>query len=130
MLSRGQSHGSYGSTSPFSMVAGETGLLPIIWLGIALHGPIYTFMIVAGRIFVDRRVSSKLRGQAQALYSLLTINVAGILGSFFFEIVYQRTVAMPSENWAGLWIAMAVFAMIPLIYFWVGGRKTQAVSKS
>ena len=105
-------------------LAGETGFLPIIWLGIALHGPIYTFMIVAGRIFVDRRVSSRLRGQAQALYSLLTINVAGILGSFFFEIVYQRTVAMPSENWAGLWIAMAVFAMIPLIYFWVGGRKT------
>ncbi len=105
-------------------LAGETGFLPIIWLGIALHGPIYTFMIVAGRIFVDRRVSSRLRGQAQALYSLLTINVAGILGSFFFEIVYQRTVAMPSENWAGLWITMAVFALIPLIYFWVGGRKT------
>lgn len=107
-------------------LAGATGLLPIIWLGIALHGPIYAFMFIAGRIFIDRQVSSELRGQAQALYSLLTINVAGILGSVFFEIVYQRTVAMPSENWAGLWIVMAVFAMIPLIYFYVGGRKVKA----
>lgn len=106
-------------------LAGTSGLLPVIWLGIALHGPIYAFMFVAGRIFLDREVLPKLRGQAQALYSLLTINVAGILGSLFFEIVYQRTVAMPSESWTGLWIAMAVFAMIPLIYYYVGSSKTQ-----
>ena len=108
--------------SRFGLLAlsGATGLLPIIWLGIALHGPIYTFMTVAGRIFIDRNISSKLRGQAQALYSLMTINVAGILGSIFCEIVYRHTVAAPSENWAGFWIAMAVFAMIPLLYFFFG----------
>lgn len=98
-------------------LSGVTGLLPIIWLGIALHGPIYTFMTVAGRIFIDLRVFSKLRGQAQALYSLMTINVAGILGSILFEVVYRRTVATPAENWAGLWIFMAAFAIIPFIYF-------------
>ncbi|MGK0463919.1 MAG: MFS family permease [Lentimonas sp.] len=104
-------------------LSGATGLLPVIWLGIALHGPIYTFMTIAGRIFIDRRVLSELRGQAQALYSLLTINVAGILGSFFCEIVYQRTVATTVNSWVGLWIVMAVFAMIPLVYFVVGVTK-------
>ena len=105
-------------------LSGATGLLPIIWLGIALHGPIYTFMTIAGRIFIDQRVSSGIRGQAQALYSLLTMYVAGILGSFFCESVYQHTVLGASESWMGLWIAMAVFTLIPLAYFCFGLGKS------
>ena len=101
-------------------LSGATGLLPIIWLGIALHGPIYTFMTVAGRIFIDRQVPSKLRGQAQALYSLLTVNAAGILGSFFCEMVYRRTVATVTDSWEEMWITLAVLAMIALVYFFVG----------
>jgi MFS family permease len=101
-------------------LSGATGLLPIIWLGIALHGPIYTFMTIAGRIFIDRQVPSALRGQAQALYSLLTMNVAGILGSFFCELVYRRTTATTANDWFGFWIAMALFATTALIYFFVG----------
>lgn len=108
------------------VLSGATGLLPIIWLGIALHGPIFAFMIVVGRVFIDRRASSRLRGQAQALYSLLTINVAGILGGLFYEIVYRNTIATPSENWTGLWVAMLGFAAIALIYFFVGGRTKEA----
>lgn len=111
-------------------LSGVTGLLPLIWLGIALHGPIFTFMIVAGRVFIDRQVPSTLRGQAQALYGLLTINTAGILGSFFFEFVYQRTVATAANNWAGLWIAMSVFAMVPLIYFSVGFDRQSSDAKA
>ena len=101
-------------------LSGVTGLLPVIWLGIALHGPIYTFMTIAGRIFIDRQVPSALRGQAQALYGLLTMNVAGILGSFFCEMVYQRTVLTTANNWVGMWIIMAVWAIVSLSYFFVG----------
>ena len=96
-------------------LSGATGSLPIIWLGIALHGPIFTLMIIAGRIFIDSKVPSRLRGQSQALYSLLTMNVAGILGSLFCETVYQHTVLSPFESWVGLWSVMTVSAMIPLI---------------
>ncbi len=104
-------------------LSGATGLLPIILLGIALHGPIYAFMFVIGRVFINDRVPVKLSGQAQALYSLLTINVAGILGSFFYELVYYKTVAVSSENWIYLWITMTCFAMIALIYFLRGAWK-------
>lgn len=108
-------------------LSGATGLLPLIWLGIALHGPIYTFMTIAGRIFIDRRVSAKLRGQAQALYSLLTMNIAGILGSFFCEIVYRDTVATSTENWLNLWVVMTVLAVIPPVYFFVGTSRRSSV---
>ena len=64
-----------------------------------------------------------MRGQAQGLYGLMTINVAGILGSLLFEVVYRCTVATPYENWTIFWAAMAFFATIPLIYFLLGGVK-------
>ncbi|MFO8028061.1 MAG: hypothetical protein R6U56_10390, partial [Opitutales bacterium] len=63
-------------------LAGEVGVLAIIWLGIALHGPIYTFSMVAGRIFLDKRVPDTMRGQAQALFQFLVGSVAGITGAF------------------------------------------------
>lgn len=101
-------------------LAGATGLLPIIWLGIALHGPIYTCMTIAGRIFIDRRVSSTMRGQAQALYSLLVMSIAGIFGSFFCEWMYQRSVISNAGNWSSFWLTMMFFAIIPLLYFFIG----------
>lgn len=104
----------------FFALSGITGLLPVIWLGIALHGPIYTFMTIAGRIFIDQRVSYKLRGQAQALYTLLTLNIAGILGGLFSEVTYRFTVMEPSRGWTSLWVVMTVFSIAPLAYFFFG----------
>ncbi len=109
----------------FFALSGATGLLPMIWLGISLHGPIYVFMTISGRIFIDRSVSLGVRGQAQALHSLLTINLAGILGSLFCELVYRRTVLKSPEGWTVLWAAMAVFTLIPLIYFFFGAFRDQ-----
>lgn len=105
--------------------AGTNGLLPIIWLGIALHGPIYTCMTVTGRIFVDRRVDPALRGQAQALYSLLVISVASIIGSFFCEIIYQNTVTEDLYSWTGFWLILTAFTILPLVYVCCGLLRTR-----
>lgn len=101
-------------------LAGDLGLLAVIWLGIALHGPIYTFTMVAGRIFLDKRVPDTMRGQAQALYQLLVGSVAGIVGSFFCETVYQRQVTDELSSWSSFWWVLAAFALIPLAYFFIG----------
>jgi len=92
----------------------------VIWLGIALHGPIYTFTMVAGRIFLDKRVPDTMRGQAQALYQLLVGSVAGIVGSFFCEVVYQQHVTETLSSWSVFWWALAAFTLIPLAYFFIG----------
>jgi len=101
-------------------LAGDLGLLALIWLGIALHGPIYTFTMVAGRIFLDKRVPDTMRGQAQALYQLLVGSVAGIVGSFFCEVVYQQHVTETLSSWSVFWWALAAFTLIPLAYFFIG----------
>jgi len=101
-------------------LAGDLGLLALIWLGIALHGPIYTFTMVAGWIFLDKRVPDTMRGQAQALYQLLVGSVAGIVGSFFCEVVYQQHVTETLSSWSVFWWALAAFTLIPLAYFFIG----------
>ncbi|MFQ3224499.1 MAG: MFS family permease [Lentimonas sp.] len=101
-------------------LAGELGVLAVIWLGIALHGPIYTFTVVAGRIFLDKRVPRTMRGQAQALYQLMVGSVAGIVGAFFCEMIYQRQVTAELSSWTAFWLVLAGFALLPLLYFSVG----------
>ena len=101
-------------------LAGDLGLLAVIWLGIALHGPIYTFTMVAGRIFLDKRVPDTMRGQAQALYQLLSMGLAGIVGSFFCEVVYQDQVTDELSSWTNFWWVLAAFTLIPLAYFFIG----------
>jgi len=101
-------------------LAGEWGMLPLIWLGIALHGTIYTFTTVAGRIFLDKRVPDTMRGQAQALYQLLLVSVAGIVGSFFCEVVYQDHVTAELSSWSNFWWVLAAFTLVPLAYFFIG----------
>jgi MFS family permease len=61
-----------------------------------------------------------MRGQAQALYQLLVGSVAGIIGSFFCETVYQRQVTDELSSWSGFWWVLAAFALIPLAYFFIG----------
>jgi hypothetical protein len=69
-----------------------------------------------------------MRGQAQALFQLLIGSVAGILGAFSCGWLYQATVISSAQNWTLFWLALAVFSVVPLVYFLVGvvGKPTSA----
>ena len=97
----------------------ETGTLLLIYAGIALHGPVYTFVTVAGRVYLDKRVPETLQGQAQALYSLLVFNLAGIVGAFVCEWLYQVRVESAS-SWLSFWLILSALAALPLLYFTLG----------
>lgn len=101
-------------------VAGELGTMAIIWFGIALHGPIFTFTTVAGRLFLDKRVPDTMRGQAQALFQFLIASVAGVVGAFVCGWLYQRGVDGSPESWAFFWWLLVVWSVLPLVYFTSG----------
>ncbi|MGB0415273.1 MAG: MFS transporter [Coraliomargarita sp.] len=101
-------------------VAGSSGALVVAWLGIALHGPIYSFMMVAGRMFLDKRVPETMRGQAQALYQLLVGCFAGIVGAFLCGWLYEMQVDGTQTNWTLYWTLLALMTTVPLAYFAVG----------
>jgi MFS family permease len=110
-------------------LAGELSLLVVIWVGIALHGPVYTFLYVTGRMFLDKRVPDTMRGQAQALFQLLIGSVAGIVGAFSCEWIYQSSVDGNVESWAQFWWILSAIALIPLFYFLIGVVGKHAASK-
>jgi MFS family permease len=101
-------------------LAGECGVLAVIWLGVALQGPIYTFTMVAGRLFLDKRVPDTMRGQAQALHQLLVGSIAGIIGAFFCGWLYQANIVAGKVQWVWYWLILTVMALVPLVYFTVG----------
>jgi MFS family permease len=101
-------------------IGGELGVIAFIWLGIALHGPIFTFTTVAGRMFLDKRVPGTMRGQAQSLYQLLVFSVAGIAGAFFCGWLYDQQINELHHNWGMYWAILAASVCIPLIYFFIG----------
>lgn len=99
----------------------DLNALTIILIGTALHGPVYTFMTVAGRIYLDKRVPDTMRGQAQALYTLLTFNVAAIAGALLCENLFQSQVD-GRAGWGSFWLILSALSTIPLIYFAAGLR--------
>ena len=101
-------------------VAGWSGAIVVAWLGIALHGLIYSFMMVAGRMFLDKRVPEVMRGQAQALYQLLVACFAGIVGAFLCGWLYEMQVDGTQTNWTLYWTWLALMTTVPLAYFAVG----------
>ncbi|MGC6454963.1 MAG: MFS transporter [Coraliomargaritaceae bacterium] len=113
-------------------IGAELGTLSLIWVGIALNGMVYTFIAVAGRIYLDKRVPETMRGQAQALHSLLVFNLAAIVGAFVCEWLYQESVD-GRTGWVFFWWVMSGLAAVPLAYFVSGlirTAKSEAASKA
>ena len=108
-------------------LAGQFDWIALAWMGIALHGPIYTFTMVAGRLFLDKRVPETMRGQAQALYQLLCFSVAGMIGAFGCGWLLQQLAIEGTPNWSLIWWILTASIVIPLVYFFVGviGKENQ-----
>lgn len=97
-------------------LAGWMGSLPWMWLGIAMHGPCYTFFYITGQVLVDRRVGPGMRSQAQALLGTIVGGVGGLLGSLFCGWYYAFNKGLP-DNWVFFWGGLAVAVLACLLYF-------------
>lgn len=104
--------------------AGHYGLITWMWLGVSLHGPCYTFFSVTGQMFVDRRVSEDMRGQAQALLGLLGGSIGNTVGALSCGALFSFTQAGNSwVGWTVFWSILSSCVLFCLIYFSVGYRK-------
>jgi len=55
--------------------------VPMVVLGIVLHGICYDFFFVTGQIYTDQMAPSHLRGQAQGLLVLFTLGIGMLIGA-------------------------------------------------
>lgn len=110
----------------FFALAGEHELLALMWLGVALHGPIFAFSSVTGQMFVDRQVPKEMRAQAQALLSLMT-SVGGIIGPLAVGQLYKNTADEDAGQagwytWPLFWWILTMAVFLCLVFFLVGYR--------
>jgi len=103
---------------------GWTGGLWWVWLGIAMHGPCYTFYYVTGQMLVNRRVDPGMRNQAQALLGTLSGGIGAGGGSLLVGWYYGTTMGMVN-GWLFFWLGLAAAVLGCGLYFVLGYRGRQ-----
>jgi nucleoside transporter len=104
---------------------------PLLMAGLLMHGVCYTFYFITAQIFLDRRVDPGVRGQAQALMSLVAAGIGSLAGSFMVGAVHRVTVgAGLPYGWLWFWGSLAtMIAAIGVIFavFYKGAAAADAV---
>ncbi len=97
----------------------------VTWMiiaGIAMHGICYDFFFVTGQIYVDKKSTPAIRGQAQGLIVLVTYGVGLLIGAQIMgELVYKPflgdATALTLDQWHDFWWIPAAFAGAVLLFF-------------
>jgi nucleoside transporter len=102
-------------------LAAPDGIFWMILIGIMLHGPCYDFFFVTGQIYVDKKSTPAVRGQAQGFLVLVTYGVGMLIGAQIAGNVYDRFLAggtaLTLPQWRSFWILPAAFAAAVLVFF-------------
>ncbi|HET9384852.1 MAG TPA: MFS transporter [Gemmatimonadales bacterium] len=93
----------------------------MIFIGIVLHGICYDFFFVTGQIYVDKKSTPAIRGQAQGFLVLVTYGVGMLIGAQVAGRVYTRflgtATSLTLEQWSSFWWLPAGFAAAVLVFF-------------
>jgi nucleoside transporter len=93
----------------------------MIVIGILLHGVCYDFFFVTGQIYVDKKSTPAIRGQAQGFLVLVTYGVGMLIGAQVAGRVYNSflgsATSLTLELWRSFWILPASFAAAVLLFF-------------
>ena len=107
----------------------------VFWMivgGILLHGICYDFFFVTGQIYVDKKSSAAVRGQAQGLLVFVTYGVGMLIGAQVAGNVYNRFLGdatrLTLAQWQSFWWIPALFAAAILGFFAVLFRDRVAAS--
>jgi nucleoside transporter len=102
-------------------LATPAAVFTLIFIGIALHGVCYDFFFVTGQIYVDKKSTPAVRGQAQGFLVLVTYGVGMLIGAQIAGNVYNRLLggatSLTLAQWPSFWWLPAGFAALVLIFF-------------
>jgi nucleoside transporter len=102
-------------------IAAPSAVFWLIVLGILLHGICYDFFFVTGQIYVDKKSTPAVRGQAQGFLVLVTYGVGMLIGAQVAGNVFNRFLAGASaltlDQWQRFWLLPAGFAAAVLVFF-------------
>lgn len=87
------------------------------WLvaGVLIHGVIYTFHMITGQVFLERRVPKEMRAQAQALLSVMAMGIGGLIGHLLCSSLYHQYAA--TGDWATFWWVLTAMCAAATGYY-------------
>jgi nucleoside transporter len=98
-------------------------------IGVALHGICYDFFFVTGQIYVDKKSSDKIRGQAQGFLVLVTYGVGMLIGAQIAGKLFNGYLGdqqnLTLEQWGQFWWVPALFALGVTLFFTLTFRDDQ-----
>ena len=110
-------------------VAAPAAVFWIIVVGILLHGVCYDFFFVTGQIYVDKKSTPAVRGQAQGFLVLVTYGIGMLIGAQVAGNVFNRflggAASLTLDQWSNFWMLPAGFAAVVLLFFGALFRPTQ-----
>ncbi len=102
-------------------LAAPSAVFWLIALGILLHGVCYDFFFVTGQIYVDKKSTPAVRGQAQGFLVLVTYGVGMWIGARIAGSVYNSFLSgaanLTLQQWSRFWVFPAGFAAAVLVFF-------------
>lgn len=96
---------------------GVQAVVPMLLLGIIIHGICYDFLIVSGQIYVDRKFDIAARSRAQAFLTLITQGIGIVVGSNIAGVVYGMHTVGEAHDWRAIWMVPAVVALVSAVLF-------------
>ena len=105
----------------------------VVWMimaGILLHGICYDFYFVTGFIYVDRKASPEIRGQAQGLLVLVTPGVGMLIGAQLAQKFKNQFITLEGpeslSQWSQFWWIPCVTAAVIMVLFALFFREKEA----
>jgi nucleoside transporter len=102
--------------------------MPLLIVGIALHGICYDFFFVSGQIYTNAKASQQSQSSAQGLITLATYGVGMLIGFWVAGKITDTYLVEGTHAWPDIWLFPAGFALVVLILFLLA-FKSEDVSK-
>lgn len=102
-------------------VAAPNEIFWMIILGVLLHGICYDFFFVTGQVYVDKKSTPAIRGQAQGMLVLVTYGLGMLIGAQaagnLFNSFLGDAGALTLDQWRQFWFVPAAFAAVVMVGF-------------
>ncbi len=102
-------------------LAAPSAVFWMIIVGILLHGICYDFFFVTGQIYVDKKSTPAIRGQAQGMLVLVTYGLGMLIGAQvagnLFNAFLGDAAALTLDQWRQFWFVPAAFAAVIMVGF-------------
>ena len=105
----------------FSLFAfgNPAGNLWMLMLSGIVYGMAFDFFNISGSLFIEKETTAEIRGSAQGVFMMMVNGFGALSGSLISGILIDKYFTLPdhSNNWHGIWLCFAGYALVIAVIF-------------